>query len=281
MSPNAETGPADGDAGGEQTRRAVRVTPADERRVGAQPTLTAPAHLVFAVADVARTVAFYRDVLGFEERPGSDEFELPVAAELVCGPVRVQLLQASPRGPGNAPRAVLFFQTDDVAGWHAQVTARGGQPSARARVNWLKYEVFEVRDPDGHTLWFGQSYNRPDLHRSDAMMVEALPELPCDDVAAAVTYYRDVLGFAVNYQQHDLGVMYRDRVTVLLVPRGRPGPGPAAAEFYVRDADALYAELVGRGAQVQGEPVSHPWGLRDFTVLDLAGNRLIFAQPFE
>lgn len=49
----------------------------------------------------------------------------------------------------------------------------------------------------------------------------------------------------------------------------------------MRDADALYAELAARGANVQGEPVSHPWGLRDFRVLDFEGNRITFAQPFE
>jgi hypothetical protein len=34
-------------------------------------------------------------------------------------------------------------------------------------------------------------------------------------------------------------------------------------------------------ADVQGEPVSHPWGLRDFQVLDLEGNRVTLGQPFE
>jgi uncharacterized glyoxalase superfamily protein PhnB len=38
---------------------------------------------------------------------------------------------------------------------------------------------------------------------------------------------------------------------------------------------------VAAGANVQGEPVSQPWGLREFTVLDLEGNRLSFAQTFE
>ena len=30
-----------------------------------------------------------------------------------------------------------------------------------------------------------------------------MPEFPLDDVPAGVAYYRDVLGFEVNYQQHD------------------------------------------------------------------------------
>ena len=51
--------------------------------------------------------------------------------------------------------------------------------------------------------------------------------------------------------------------------------------MYIRDADALHAELVAKGADVQGEPVSYPWGLRDFAVLDMAGNQIRFGQTFE
>jgi uncharacterized glyoxalase superfamily protein PhnB len=50
---------------------------------------------------------------------------------------------------------------------------------------------------------------------------------------------------------------------------------------YVHDADALYAELRAKGAGVQGDPVSQAWGLREFHVLDLEGNRITFGQPFE
>jgi hypothetical protein len=38
---------------------------------------------------------------------------------------------------------------------------------------------------------------------------------------------------------------------------------------------------VSRGARIVGPPASHPWGLRDFRVLDLEGNRITFAQTFE
>jgi uncharacterized glyoxalase superfamily protein PhnB len=108
-----------------------------------------------------------------------------------------------------------------------------------------------------------------------------MPELPFTHVAAAVTYYRDVLGFDVNYSQDDIGVMDRDGMRVLLIARTAQHTGIGSCAFYVMDADALYAELVASGANVQGPPVSHPWGLREFRVLDLEGNRLSFAQTFE
>jgi uncharacterized glyoxalase superfamily protein PhnB len=87
--------------------------------------------------------------------------------------------------------------------------------------------------------------------------------------------------FPINYADEYVGVMECDRVTVLLLPRSPKHSGIGSAYFYVEDADALYAEPKGRGARVQGEPVSHPWGLRDFAVLDLEGNQPRFGQAFE
>jgi catechol 2,3-dioxygenase-like lactoylglutathione lyase family enzyme len=118
------------------------------------------------------------------------------------------------------------------------------------------------------------------------MMEKALPHMPVGDVAAAVAYYRDVLGFSINYQQDDLGVMDRDRITLLLIPRmliprTELQAGIGSAYVYVADADALHAELLAKGANIQGEPVSHPWGLRDFAIIDPDGNRFTFGQPFE
>ena len=113
------------------------------------------------------------------------------------------------------------------------------------------------------------------------MLTKIMPELPLDDVAAGVAHYRDVLGFHINYEQADIGVMDRDRVRLLLVARTERHRGIGSAYVYVEDADALYAELQSKGAAVQGVPESHPWGLRDFRVLDPEGNQLTFGQPFE
>jgi uncharacterized glyoxalase superfamily protein PhnB len=244
------------------------------------PAITNPVMRFIGAADAARTAAFYRDVLGFEVR------EEGGATEAVFGPARVRFGAEdyapddweTPRPPGSA---MLFFETDDVGAMHAAIRGRGGNPSEIEKMNWIKMRMFAVRDPEGHTLWFGQSYNEPHSPSPSPMMRKALPELPFNDVGAAVTYYRDVLGFRINYQQHDLGVMDRDEITVLLIARDERHRGIGSFEVYVENADALYAELCAKGANVQGEPVSRPWGLRDFRVLDPEGNRITFAQPFE
>jgi catechol 2,3-dioxygenase-like lactoylglutathione lyase family enzyme len=232
------------------------------------------------VADAARSVHFYRDVLGFEVRDESG------AIEAVYGPARVRfgaqdyspLDWENPRPPGSA---ILFFQTGDVSAMHAAIRARGGSPSELEKVNCIKMRMFEIRDPDGHTMWFGQSYDVEFPPPPSPMMSKALPELPFDDVGAAVAYYQDVLGFHINYQQEDLGVMDREEVTLLLIARTERHAGIGSAYVYVEDADALYAELRAKGTNLQGEPVSQPWGLREFGVLDLEGNRIRFGQPFE
>jgi len=242
------------------------------------PRIVSPVSRVLSVADLERGMAFYRDVLGFEAA---------APAALVSGPARIELTteQTAPDSTGEArPRgaAMLFFETDDVAGMRDAVVARGGAASTLEKINWIKMRVFQISDPDGHTLWFAQSYQGPERPKDPArQLLQSLPGLPLSDVARGVEYYQRVLGFHVNYVQHDLGVMYRDDVTVLLIQRAAEHTGVAFFEAYVRDADALHAELVGRGANVQGEPLSHPWGLRDLHVLDLEGNRMVFAQAFE
>ena len=227
------------------------------------------------MTDIARTVAFYRDALGFEvhAHPGQPP-------ELTLGPARITLGAADPRDR-RRNRSILFFETDDVAATYDILAARGAKPTIPEDVNWIKMRMIEVRDPDGHTLWFGNGFAGPDKPQPQRMLRKVMPELPFTNVPAGVTHYRDVLGFEVNYAQHDIGVMDRDGMRVLLIARTAKHTGIGSCSFYVADADALHAELAARGANVQGPPVSQPWGLREFRVLDPEGNRLSFAQTFE
>jgi uncharacterized glyoxalase superfamily protein PhnB len=248
--------------------------------------IASPAMRFVAVASLKRSIDFYRDVLGFQITQYEEE------AEAVLGPVRIRLGKSG-YSPGDlsfaaarpAGSAILFLQSDDVEATQAELRQRGGAPSDIEKVNWIKMRMFEIRDPDGNVLWFGESYHVPDSpsrrKRQPHGLRQALPELPFDDVPAAVSYYREVLGFRINYQQDDLGVMDRDAITVLLISRTEKHRGIGSFGVYVEDADALYEELQTKGANVEWPPVSHPWGLRDFRVIDLEGNRITFSQTFE
>jgi predicted enzyme related to lactoylglutathione lyase len=247
-----------------------------------KPRIIAPVSRHLVVADVRRSVAFYRDVMGFDVSAKQDETGALAVAAVTSGPARIQLGSDGGSADDREKRpAILFFETGDVAAMRAAVAARGGNPSGLENVNWIKKRVFEIRDPDGNTLWIGQSLEEPEAPKTRTMLHTVLPELPLDDVAAGIAHYRDVLGFQINYAQHDLGVMDRDRVRILLIARTQRHQGIGSCYAYVHDADALHAELRASGANVLDEPVSQPWGLREFHVLDLEGNRITFGQPFE
>lgn len=243
---------------------------------GAAP-ITAPVSRHLDVDDVSRSVVYYRDVLGFAVRE-PESADAPIA--LTLGPARLTI--GSRRSGEPARRSSVFFETSDVDAMHRMLAERGANPTAPEEVNWIKLRLFEVRDPDGNVLWFGRAFDQPnDTPTRRKTLRKIMPELPLSDVPAGVAHYHDVLGFEINYQQQDLGVMDREGQRLLLIARTERHTGIGSCCFYVTDADALHAELVAAGANVQGEPVSQPWGLREFTVLDLEGNRLSFAQTFE
>jgi catechol 2,3-dioxygenase-like lactoylglutathione lyase family enzyme len=122
----------------------------EQLHMDVKPDIVGPVMRCIGVADTARSILFYRDVLGFEVR------EQAGIVEAVYGPARIQLGRREPRGS-----AILFFQAGDVDAMHAAIRARGGAPSEPEKVNWIKMRMFEIRDPDGHTLWFGESYDKP------------------------------------------------------------------------------------------------------------------------
>jgi uncharacterized glyoxalase superfamily protein PhnB len=250
-------------------------------------TIVSPVSRHIVVADMAGSRAFYCNVLGFADGKATPESGIDAVVEL--GAARIHFHTQEDAVDSTGPlrlrgKAILFFETDDVHAIYSKLKERGAHPTELEKVNWIKMELFEVSDPDGHRLWFGQSYHKEnDKHIPEGrgQLRQIMPVFPCNDVPAAVIYYCNVFGFTVNYQQQDLGVIDRDEIRLLLVTRNEQNPGTASCCIYIKDADQLYAELKAKGALLLKEPVSHPWGLRDFEAQDTEGNRINFAQPFE
>ena len=113
------------------------------------------------------------------------------------------------------------------------------------------------------------------------------------DLVAAAEHYRDKLGFTFDRYWGDPPVFVmvrRDRVQLMLRgPNhgGRPQPNRALdcdtwdAYLYVRDVDALHAELAERGATILRPPEDQVYGCRDFEVRDLDGYVICFGQDLE
>jgi catechol 2,3-dioxygenase-like lactoylglutathione lyase family enzyme len=94
------------------------------------PAIVSPVSRFLAVGDVARSLAFYRDVLGFDVLCVREENGVPAHVEVVSGPAKIELgvSDTAPDSTGQSrPRgsAILFFQTDDVAAMHEAFIARG------------------------------------------------------------------------------------------------------------------------------------------------------------
>jgi uncharacterized glyoxalase superfamily protein PhnB len=48
----------------------------------------------------------------------------------------------------------------------------------------------------------------------------------------------------------------------------------------VKDVD-YFKEVMGRGAQVAGEPTNQPYGMREFGVRDINGVGIVFGQDID
>ena len=104
-----------------------------------------------------------------------------------------------------------------------------------------------------------------------------------NDVVKSVAHYRDVLGFDVVFTWGEpvfYGGVQRDDVIIHFqaAHRTERAAGHGAANIFVTEVDALYAELQSRGAPILQPPGDRPYGMRDFDVDDPDGNRLTFGM---
>lgn len=125
--------------------------------------------------------------------------------------------------------------------------------------------------------------------------------LPHAEPDASLAFYRDVLGFEVR-----LDVGYGDLRWITVGPRDQPDTAivlhpPTAApgltdeektmlqalmakggffgvNLATDDLDALFEQLVARGAEIVQEPIDQDYGLRDAAVRDPAGNLIRIQQ---
>ena len=104
-----------------------------------------------------------------------------------------------------------------------------------------------------------------------------VPELPVADVEKAQQYYRDALGFEIGWLEPDknIGAVSRGNVAIFLRRRQEPFE-PAVHWIFAKDIDATYAELQSSGSKIVEPLEKKPWGLRQFTLEDLDGNRFYF-----
>ena len=107
--------------------------------------------LAIPVADLDRSIAFYRDVLGlrflFRAPPG--------LAFLQCGQVRLMLGERSP-GANDPAVGVVYYRVADLDGAYEALRERGArfvdEPHRIARLEDHELWMVFLRDPDDHLL---------------------------------------------------------------------------------------------------------------------------------
>ena len=115
------------------------------------------------VADVSRSIAFYRDVLGFSLEQTVPDVAPFVFAIMKSGDVQIYLNAPGPaveEYPVLKDRPLggtltLFINVDDVRGSYAQLEDRV-QVVLPLETKWYGLTEFAFLDPDGYIITFAQ-----------------------------------------------------------------------------------------------------------------------------
>jgi uncharacterized glyoxalase superfamily protein PhnB len=106
------------------------------------------------------------------------------------------------------------------------------------------------------------------------------------DLERSVSYYQDVLGFKVSWQDLPGWRLFTRDSCIIMA-----GECPAApqvseigdhsymAYIQVQDIDKLHAELTDRGARFIKPLQTEPWEMREFAIETVDGHRMMFGEP--
>jgi hypothetical protein len=107
------------------------------------------------------------------------------------------------------------------------------------------------------------------------------PNLEVEQLGPLVAHLRQVLGFEVDVEEEDMGLvlLHRDEVGLAVVRANHPAVNETTSAYVtVTGVGELYAEFRGRRAKVVVDLTDHPWGLRDFVVELPGGHRMAFGE---
>ncbi len=115
--------------------------------------------------DVQASIRFYAEVLGFTVTSRMDNIGRSGWAMLGQGGVELMLASSQEVPPsakvqGRYPQALYYFYPADVVALRESIVERG-YPCGELVVRFYGMKEFEVVDPSGHVLWFGQETDDP------------------------------------------------------------------------------------------------------------------------
>ena len=120
-------------------------------------------------------------------------------------------------------------------------------------------------------------------HQHGPEMSRPIPIFNVHDLREGERYYRDALGFKVEWEDGDpptFGAVSRADARIFMCQGCQGNPGTWISIF-VRDVDRLHEELARKDAIVRMPPTDMPWHLREMHVSDRDGNVIRFGSDVE
>jgi len=148
------------------------------------------------------------------------------------------------------------------------------------RLRTLRLEL--RRDPLGSTLSAARIRRKcmPNVPTSNPdQFYQGAPLFLVPDVFATADFYRRILGFKADpgTDTPEYSVLWRDNAAVHLA-KGENAPTGVRVFFWVKDVNALYEQVIKRGATVAVPIGTRPYGVRDFSIRDPNGIEVVCGQ---
>jgi catechol 2,3-dioxygenase-like lactoylglutathione lyase family enzyme len=105
-------------------------------------------------------------------------------------------------------------------------------------------------------------------------VLRVVPDLRCDDPAAAAEFYAGLLGMDVGMDLGwivNFGSVTHPLAQVNVMSSDATAGDPPALSIEVDDVDAVHAEAVRRALDIVHPLTTEPWGVRRFFVRDPTG----------
>jgi catechol 2,3-dioxygenase-like lactoylglutathione lyase family enzyme len=168
-----------------------------------RPKITGVAHIALYAKDVDRTVAFYRDFLGY-----ADPFRLNRPnGELLLAFVKVndrQFVEVFPEKVGGGDRLNhIALEVEDAEAMRSYLGSRGVKVPDQVPIGRIGNANFNITDPDGHAVEIVQylptgrtaQQRGKDLPASRISSRMMHVGIAVGKLEPALAFYRDLLGF--------------------------------------------------------------------------------------
>ncbi len=181
-----------------------------------------PLSVILTCRDAAKSVAFFRDMLGFELEAAWPDEKKPMWANMMLGTQSVMLGQSMPAdsaskfcgGDAAAEKRFrqmaedlaknksgvgvgIYVQVPDVDAYHAQLVKKGVVPTTAPKSQFYGIREFTLHDPDGFQFMFYTAIKLDNCQSCGMPLADAKPGAMycayCTDATGKLKPYETVL----------------------------------------------------------------------------------------